>query len=262
MGSFQYDAYDKAAERFVPTLLAALKSSKLEDPVARKAAAALAEWNYVAEPEAIGPAIWLRWLENYRDAVWQNKWQGFGLEAKGGSWGFCGSNRREPVLELLEYLTREQPKSPWFDDRSTPAREDRDAIMVQSFGKAVASLQKQFGADLDKWRWKRINRLQIASLTGERLLARSGGPVPGTEFTVNPGSNIGTVGGGASWRMIVDFGNAATSVGVYPGGQSENPLSPHYADQMSLWAQGRYSPLHAVHKPEDLPRKPGFDGCS
>ena len=43
--------------------------------------------------------------------------------------------------------------------------------------------------------------------------------------------------------MIVDFGNTAESVGTYPGGQSEDPESPHYADLMPLWATGKYAPL-------------------
>jgi penicillin amidase len=252
MAPIQNDAYDKAAERFVPVLLAACRKAQVNDPFAQKALEALAGWNYVAEPEAVGPVIWLRWFETYRDAVWQNKWSTSGL-AKRGSWGFCGANRREPVVEVLEYLTREQPSSSWFDDRSTPEREDRDAILVRSFIHAVASLKKQFGEDLERWRWKHINQLQIASLLGEKALARSGGPVPGTEFTVNPGSNIGTVGGGASWRMIVDFADVSRSVGVYPGGQSEDPADPFYSDQMNLWAKGRYLPLHVIGDPANLP---------
>jgi penicillin G amidase len=159
-------------------------------------------------------------------------------------------NRRDPEIEVLEYLTREQPYSPWFDDETTPEHEDRDAVIVRSFSRAVASLRKQFGDDLERWRWKHINRLEISSLLGQKELARSGGPVPGTGYTVNPGSDIGTVGGGASWRMIVDFGDVANqSVGVYPGGQSEDPASSHYSDQMSIWAKGHYLKLNAVGDP-------------
>ena len=47
---------------------------------------------------------------------------------------------------------------------------------------------------------------------------------------------------GPSWRMIVDWTgrDSATGEGVYPGGQSENPASPWYSDQMADWWNGRY----------------------
>jgi penicillin amidase len=72
---------------------------------------------------------------------------------------------------------------------------------------------------------------------------------------VNPGSGGGTVGGGASFRMIVDFGDVTQSVGVYPGGQSEHPASPQYDDQIPLWATGRYVSLHMIGVANRLPPK-------
>jgi penicillin amidase len=138
MGTFQYDALDKAAQRFVPPLLAALKKHPPADPLARQAQEALAGWDFVATPEALGPAIWLRWFDHYRDAVWKPHLSGKGLEKHGG-WGFNGSNRREPVIEVLEYLTLEQPNSRWFDDPATPERETAEILMVRAFDKAVAS---------------------------------------------------------------------------------------------------------------------------
>jgi penicillin amidase len=252
MAAIQYDAYDKAAERFVPRLLEACRKKPPQGAFARRVLEALAAWDYNAVPEAVGPVIWLRWLQTYRDAVWKPWMASKGLE-KGGGWGFNSSNRRDPALEVLEYLTREQPHSAWFDDPATPQREDADALLVRSFQAAVESLKKEFGEDLERWRWKQMNRLQIGSLSGVKELGRSGGPVPGTDFTVNPGSNIGTVGGGASWRMIVDLGKPSASIGVYPGGQSEDPASPLYSDQMGLWERGRYLQLYVVGGAGKLP---------
>lgn len=44
--------------------------------------------------------------------------------------------------------------------------------------------------------------------------------------------------------MVVDFSNLGRSLGVYPGGESEDPASPHYDDQMKTWTEGRYLPLY------------------
>ena len=53
--------------------------------------------------------------------------------------------------------------------------------------------------------------------------------------------------------MIVDFAHPEASIGVYPGGQSGDPTSPHYADQIDQWATGRYLPLHAHAAADKLP---------
>jgi penicillin amidase len=253
MMSIQTDHYDKAAERFVPVLLAAVGQSAPGGSLADRAAEELKKWNYVASTDAIGPLVWLRWLAHYRKAVWDDEWKSRGIEQPGGSWGFSGINRRDPMLEVLEYMTRDVPGAIWFDDRTTPERETRDDIIRRSFGTAVVSLGKDFGTDFERWRWGNINRLHINSLAGAAELARDGGPVVGTDFTVNPGSDGGTVGGGASWRMIVDLGRVDRSVGVYPGGQSEDPASPLYADQMAVWAKLEYLPIHMVGQRATLP---------
>ncbi len=47
----------------------------------------------------------------------------------------------------------------------------------------------------------------------------------------------------ASLRMVVDVGAWENSRWVLPGGQSGNPLSPHYADQLPLWQRGDGIPI-------------------
>ena len=253
MKKIQCDAYDKAAERFVPTLVAALKDVKWDDPLAERALAKLAKWDFVADADATGPAIWLRWFSIYREQVWNDEWTSRGIHQPEGSWGFSGTNRREPMLEVLEYITREDPHSAWFDDRTTPQRESRDDIMRTSFVAAIAALRAQFGDDIAKWTWGQINILKIDSLSRQPELARTGLATVGTAYTVNPGGNIGTVGGGASWRMLVDLADPARSLGVYPGGQSENPASPFYSDLMEPWAKCEYLALDAVGTADRLP---------
>jgi penicillin amidase len=158
------------------------------------------------------------------------------------------------MLEVLEYMTREHPHASWFDDRATPERESRDDILRRSFTAAITSLVKDFGNDVRQWEWGRINQLQLNSLSQNPQWARSGGPITGTCFTVNPGGEIGAVTAGASWRMIVDFARLDRSVGVYPGGQSEDPASVVYSDQVALWARGDYLPLQMVGDRAKLPR--------
>ncbi len=47
----------------------------------------------------------------------------------------------------------------------------------------------------------------------------------------------------ASLRMVVDVGAWHNSRFSLPGGQSGNPLSPHYDDLLPLWQRGEGVPI-------------------
>jgi len=129
----------------------------------------------------------------------------------------------------------------------------RDAIIARSFVAAIAQIVKERGVDMSRWQWGATNLLRLHSMTQIPALDRGGMPVRGDDLTLNPGANGGEVTGGASWRMVVDFGDLGHSFGMYPGGQSEDPASPHYDDQVKPWAQGRYLPLYFYSSPQAFP---------
>ena len=60
-------------------------------------------------------------------------------------------------------------------------------------------------------------------------------------------------GVGPSWRMVVELGPEVKSWGIYPGGQSGNPGSPHYDDFVDTWARGELDELLFMQSPEDAP---------
>ena len=57
---------------------------------------------------------------------------------------------------------------------------------------------------------------------------------------------------GPSWRMVVELGPELTAWGLVPGGQSGNPGSKHYDDQLDTWAEGKYFKLHFL-SPDESP---------
>ena len=115
----------------------------------------------------------------------------------------------------------------------------------------VQQLVKERGPDLAAWKWGKTNVLRLHSLTQQAALDRGGVVVRGDEFTLCPGDDGGgPVTGGASWRMVVDLADPGHSFGVFPGGESENPVSPHYDDQVNPWAAGQYLPLYFYSTPE------------
>ncbi len=72
----------------------------------------------------------------------------------------------------------------------------------------------------------------------------------GDRYTVNVGiykPETFVMFWGPSFRELVDLGNLEQSRTVVPPGNSGHPLSPHYADQLPLWARGDYLPMQAGH---------------
>ena len=48
---------------------------------------------------------------------------------------------------------------------------------------------------------------------------------------------------GASFRLVLDVSDWDRSTTINVPGASGQPGSPHYADLLPLWAEGRYHPL-------------------
>ena len=137
-------------------------------------------------------------------------------------------------------LLKEQPEG-WFQ-RSWP-EEVQDALAV-----VVSRLRADYGDDPSRWSWGRVRPLTLRHPVGDRKpLDRvfNLGPFPygGDANTVAQGAPdpLGDEANPvwiASLRMVVDVGNWEESRFVLPGGQSGNPLSPHYADMLPLWQRG------------------------
>ncbi len=252
MEQFQMDAHDSAAEAFVPILIEAYDRKPYGGELARRAMDELRRWNFDATPESIASTIWSVWFKQFRDSVWQDKFDAAGVKSWPGAWGYSDTNLRQPELEVLEFLTRENPTSPWFDDLRTPQKETRDDILQRSFLAAIEQLRKERGENMNEWRWGKANVLRLHSNTQQSSLDRGGMPVRGDEHTLCPGGGGGEVTGGASWRMVVDLSDLGHSFGVYPGGQSDNPASPHYDDQVKPWTEGRYLPLLFYASPQNF----------
>ncbi|HEY0078772.1 MAG TPA: penicillin acylase family protein [Pyrinomonadaceae bacterium] len=101
---------------------------------------------------------------------------------------------------------------------------------------ARATLTQRYGADPSQWTWGRL-----ALVNFPHLLA--GVPVVGQQFAIQPfpqrgsGNNLVTVNVGAavSMRLIADPSNwDRTQQGIAPG-ESGNPASPHWRDQIDDW---------------------------
>ncbi len=163
-----------------------------------------------------------------------------------------GENRRAatPNTMMLVRLF-DDPASAWWDDRATrDVVESRDAILRASLTAAWATMRSRRGDDASKWRWGDLRQanirhlLQLPGFGRESLQVQSG---PGT-LSPNEGRGLS----GASWRFVVELGDAVTAWGTYPGGQSGNPISSRYDDRLELWRRGELAPLRFPHVADEL----------
>jgi penicillin amidase len=192
--------------------------------------------------------------EAFEEALW---WRTFADEMSAPLYDrFYRYAGRERVAGLHAVIG--DPRSPWFDNRSTPnVTETRDDIVRQAADEALAGLRARFGQP-DTWRWDEAHAVTFSHplSDGGRVLDWffSRGPVAvnGDSTTVNKTTTDlrrpYATSEAASYRQILDIGAWDVSLGVNITGQSGHPRSPHYFDQNRLWRQGEYRPLAFTSK--------------
>ena len=157
---------------------------------------------------------------------------------------------RRPATE--EYLADRE----LYRCRALPTLLVDAALSSPDVDEAVAAAwdrcEALMGPDPTAWRWGDIHRARfahpLARIPGlEPLFVAAELPLGGDEQTVR---NAAFEGDGPfdvavipSWRAIFDLGDLDRSVGVLPTGQSGDPSSPHWNDQVELWASGDVRPL-------------------
>ncbi|HVV82750.1 MAG TPA: penicillin acylase family protein [Kofleriaceae bacterium] len=152
-----------------------------------------------------------------------------------------------------------------WDDLATPAvLETRDERIVRAVIAGYAFLTQRLGADRDQWRWGRLHAVrfgQVApALDGNEQVSippamdptfPDGFPRHSDLGAVDPGnfSIYGATdfsyGSGASQRLVVEMTpTGPVPRNAIPGGQNEDPDSPHHADEAEHWRKNEQPPLY------------------
>jgi penicillin amidase len=143
-------------------------------------------------------------------------------------------------------------QSQWWDDISTPQREDRDEIVVKTVEHALREIEQRLGVDKEKWAWGELHQYKFVHPLGQvRLLDKifNFKPVPaeGDRDTINDSyfsyANPYDATTVPSYRFIIDLSDISNALGMNSTGQSGNPFSGRYSDTIEDWAQTKYHPL-------------------
>jgi penicillin G amidase len=222
----QADVVSLAARELLPRLLAARPVDELQG------------WDGAMLADRAEPLVMTAWWREFARAVYSDELG----EAFRSNW----SARAVFVSNVLA----SQPQ--WCDDVRTPPRETCDALIAAAYDRAIADLQRRYGKD---WRWgeAHVARHRHRPFSRNEWLARVFDirvPSGGDAYTVNAGAVDFNDDAepfanrhAASMRTVTDWADPQASVFIHSGGQSGNPLSPHYRDFSERWARGEYVPM-------------------
>jgi penicillin amidase len=130
-----------------------------------------------------------------------------------------------------------------------------DASWSEAIGHALetaaATLAERFGHDPANWRWDAGHSIQWRHNLGRdgelaELLNIPPVPVGGdatTPFATSAGADR-MVASGVSYRQVFDLSDLNAALVCIPPGNSGQPGSPHYADNVQRWRDVEYHPLY------------------
>lgn len=140
---------------------------------------------------------------------------------------------------LFDYLTSNTAVVD-LPDGDEPSPELLAALLKQ-----LAQVQKSLGA-LDA-PWGDYSRIRRGDLdVGVSGCGARGGRLAGF-VALRPTYGMPSQGkrycvAGSSYGMVVDFSNGVSAVSCLPFGVSESPSSPHFADHLPLYVEGKFKP--------------------
>ena len=184
----------------------------------------------------------------------------FGDELDQAAWQALVETANSSYSAQADHLLGRED-SPFWDDIRTPQHEDKAAILARSLAASIGFVESSLGNDRSAWQWGKLHtyewrtetsRLAPYMSASERAginslkdyLDRGPYPAGGDHSTLNVsayrwGENFDT------WlipamRIVIDFGREEPLIGLNSSGQSDNPVSPHYADGIEAWRRGQY----------------------
>ncbi len=150
--------------------------------------------------------------------------------------------------------------SHWFD---LGHGETRDDCIHLALRETVDFLKAELGPNVNDWAWGKLHTLTYGHVMGrvrplDQLFNRGPYPVGGDGTTVWAAHTTwhdlsSDVVVGPPFRFIADLGDLRNSLGLLTPGQSGQPGSKHYDDQVEAWFTGEYHPM--LYAREDVERE-------
>ena len=224
----QNDNFSYKAFEALPIILPMIDTVKLneDEKIYYKS---LSNWDYFANPNLSDPSLFVTWWENIRKSLWDE-------------FDTMHYSYRKPNSFVTTQIIKENNNFDFYDNISTPSKENIEDIINESFSEAVKSLnswkEKHIKKDV---LWKNFKNTSVNHLLNIKSFSKDNIEVGGYRNILNAASERH----GPSWRMIVRLNKSEKTQawGVYPGGQSGNPGNINYFGEIENWGKGNYKKL-------------------
>ena len=231
-----------------------------DDSDRRAAAAMLAAWDVTLSKDSAAAALYEAWLPKLKAAIAATATPGRASVTNQGA-STIGDQALLTLLARAGLRGAAAAPDPWVDgsprcrgcqvptDASATERAAvRAALTGPALGDAWRELAGKLGHDPAAWSWGRLHRASFEhALAGtpalRALMNMADVPRGGDATTPNSTGSGARQTAGASFRLVLDVGDWDHSTTINVPGASGQPGSPHYADLLPLWADGRYHPL-------------------
>lgn len=242
MEKIQLSVHDYTTNVFLKPLLGNISSSANSSVINQ-----LTAWNGSFTINSIASTIYHYWLKNFLNDTFLPYLQKYNITRSEGLFNnsfFLGSDSyyHGPLItDLVNWTTQNTPVT-WFSNPLTGQSRTEKMVMNLAMNQTISYLDKTYGPMSTSWNWGNIHKRVLSSLFGVSALNTTIIPAAGDGNT--PNAAYGTISNfGPSWRMVVNMSEPVKGVGIYPGGLSENPLSPFYSNTFQDWNNGIYYTL-------------------
>ncbi len=234
---------------------------QLDDPELARLVEMVREWDGELTAESAAAAIYQQFVRQMLTIILRprlgeltNRYTG-----KGSIPGLADGSLFGLTAWVWLEKTLADPDSHWFD---LGGGEKRDQVMAMALRQAGDFLQEAMGPDPEAWSWGGIHTLTFSHVLGRATtmgqpLNKGPYPLAGDGSTVAAGLETSYEDGsgvviGPPFRFIADLADLGRSLGCLVPGQSGQPSSEHYGDQIHDWQNGRYHQM--LYRRQDVER--------
>ncbi|MEO1258176.1 MAG: penicillin acylase family protein [Bacteroidota bacterium] len=233
MMALQLFEYSIHAEEGLTVMIDLLQVEELTDRE-KRILNKLVNWGFSFDKDQVEPAIFKEWWDNYYKMTFDE------IMVFKDSLPML----RPEAWRLIE-LSEKTPEDAFFDQKETTEIETATDIATLSFKKTCSEMADQLlNPNFD---WSSSKNTSIMHLTRIPAFSRMNLDIGGYRQALNAISEQH----GPSWRMVVELGDEVKGWGVFPGGQSGNPGSKYYDNDVETWRTGSYNQLFFMKDASD-----------